>query len=470
MDRPTAELASARSAELKGLLHELQREHSCNRALMQIELGFLDHLMGMLALDGVSGYDTRGSSRRSRSRGPTAACTSSTCAPERHDDPHPPGTADGAQRPAGRAAGARRHGQQHRQREHRRLLARDAPSCRPNTADRHPGALAADRARARSSAPASASKPITRVRNIYLDSQYRTQNSALSGAGDPVRRAPAGPGGAERTVQRGHREPALGILELLEQPRGRARQAKPRRRPSWPPASSSRGSLNQLSAQLADDRRAGGRAVRVADRRNRRSDRTTPTRSPSSTDRSSSPNRPASSPTSMLDRRDLLLDKLSALAQVTVTSSPTEPTRSASATPPSRSSKARPSTGRRRSPPPPAASSARCSASPHREAPSPATRPTWTRVAEQPRHSVNALHTSTPFFTGTTAATIAVAVDACRRSRPPRRGAPGGNDVALAIAGLRGGAAEQGCSALVEQVGGNVAAAQRTNRPTCRRR
>ena len=72
MDASAAERATARSAELRGLLHELQREHSCNRALMQIELGFLDHLMGMLALDGVSGYDTRGSSRpitRSRPHG-----------------------------------------------------------------------------------------------------------------------------------------------------------------------------------------------------------------------------------------------------------------------------------------------------------------------------------------------------------------------------------------------------------------
>lgn len=57
-----AERASARSAELKGLLHELQREHATNRAIMQIELGFLDHLMGMLALDGVNGYDTHGTS------------------------------------------------------------------------------------------------------------------------------------------------------------------------------------------------------------------------------------------------------------------------------------------------------------------------------------------------------------------------------------------------------------------------
>jgi len=62
MEPAAAELASARSAELRGLLHELQREHTCNRALMQIELGFLDHLMGILAMDGVSGYDTHGSS------------------------------------------------------------------------------------------------------------------------------------------------------------------------------------------------------------------------------------------------------------------------------------------------------------------------------------------------------------------------------------------------------------------------
>jgi hypothetical protein len=72
MDHARAELAGARSAELRGLLHELQREHSCNRALMQIELGFLDHLMGVLAMDGVNGYDTRGSSTsitRSRPHG-----------------------------------------------------------------------------------------------------------------------------------------------------------------------------------------------------------------------------------------------------------------------------------------------------------------------------------------------------------------------------------------------------------------
>jgi hypothetical protein len=62
MGDEAAQRARTLSAELKGLLAELQREHSCNQAIMQIELGFLDQLMGMLAIDGVSGYDTRGSS------------------------------------------------------------------------------------------------------------------------------------------------------------------------------------------------------------------------------------------------------------------------------------------------------------------------------------------------------------------------------------------------------------------------
>jgi FlgN protein len=56
-----AERARMLSAELKGLLAELQREHTCNRAIMQIELGFLEHLMSSMAIDGVNGYDTRGS-------------------------------------------------------------------------------------------------------------------------------------------------------------------------------------------------------------------------------------------------------------------------------------------------------------------------------------------------------------------------------------------------------------------------
>jgi hypothetical protein len=61
LDPAGAQLAAERSAHLRGLLEELRREHSCNRALMQIELSFLDHLMRSLALDaGVHSYDPRG--------------------------------------------------------------------------------------------------------------------------------------------------------------------------------------------------------------------------------------------------------------------------------------------------------------------------------------------------------------------------------------------------------------------------
>jgi flagellar FlgN protein len=69
MDTDAAAVATERSARLRGLLGELRREHSCNRALMQIELSFLDHLMQSLALDeGVHGYDPRGTAANGRAR------------------------------------------------------------------------------------------------------------------------------------------------------------------------------------------------------------------------------------------------------------------------------------------------------------------------------------------------------------------------------------------------------------------
>ena len=52
MDPDSALVAGARSAELRGLLETVQREHHVNRALMSQELAFLDHL---LKLAGVAG-------------------------------------------------------------------------------------------------------------------------------------------------------------------------------------------------------------------------------------------------------------------------------------------------------------------------------------------------------------------------------------------------------------------------------
>jgi hypothetical protein len=57
MDPDSALVAGARSAELRGLLEVVQREHHVNRALMSQELAFLDHL---LKLAGVAGHESYG--------------------------------------------------------------------------------------------------------------------------------------------------------------------------------------------------------------------------------------------------------------------------------------------------------------------------------------------------------------------------------------------------------------------------
>jgi hypothetical protein len=58
-----AELARARSAELRGLLAEIAREHGVNRALMRQELSFLDHLTRMIGAEPQAGYRPPTSSR-----------------------------------------------------------------------------------------------------------------------------------------------------------------------------------------------------------------------------------------------------------------------------------------------------------------------------------------------------------------------------------------------------------------------
>ena len=51
-----AALARVRSAELRGLLDEIAREHGVNRALMRQELSFLDHLVRLMGSDTDAGY------------------------------------------------------------------------------------------------------------------------------------------------------------------------------------------------------------------------------------------------------------------------------------------------------------------------------------------------------------------------------------------------------------------------------
>jgi hypothetical protein len=64
MDPARAPLAHARSAELRGILEEVQREHHVNRALMSQELAFLDHLLRLTDADRHLGYDAAGDHHR----------------------------------------------------------------------------------------------------------------------------------------------------------------------------------------------------------------------------------------------------------------------------------------------------------------------------------------------------------------------------------------------------------------------
>lgn len=52
--------ARERSAELRGLLAEIQREHHVNRALMRQELAFLDHLVRLVGAGDETGYRPHG--------------------------------------------------------------------------------------------------------------------------------------------------------------------------------------------------------------------------------------------------------------------------------------------------------------------------------------------------------------------------------------------------------------------------
>jgi FlgN protein len=57
-----ARLAMERSAQLRGLLSEIAREHGINRALMRQELSFLSHLTRLLGGDPEPGYRPPGAS------------------------------------------------------------------------------------------------------------------------------------------------------------------------------------------------------------------------------------------------------------------------------------------------------------------------------------------------------------------------------------------------------------------------
>jgi flagellar hook-associated protein 1 FlgK len=80
-------------------------------------------------------------------------------------------------------------------------------------------------------------------------------------------------------------------------------------------------------------------------------------------------------------------------------------------------------------------------------------------VASDLVSAVNGISTTTPFFSGNSASTIAVAATP-GNVETSSSGTSGGNDVAQAIAALQGGTADQTYAALVTKIGNSVDAAQ----------
>ncbi len=104
---------------------------------------------------------------------------------------------------------------------------------------------------------------IARIRNTYLDAQYRTQNSSLSGAKTQAEIARARADLVQRTVDRGDRDAAVELLVGVEQPRkvavGRSRQTGGRRR-----GRTAREGFQRTQHPAHDGLDAGGRTVQLA--------------------------------------------------------------------------------------------------------------------------------------------------------------------------------------------------------------
>ena len=296
-----------------------------------------------------------------------------------------------------------------------------------------------------------------RIRNAYLDAQYRTQNSSLSGASTQAEEL--------GQAQAAFNEPSTSGLasslsafwsawtNLANSPTSEAAKegvvAAGRQLAS---------SLNQVSTQLATvtaqageqfEARAGAGGEVASDAK----------QIAQLNGQIKLAEESGQQPNDMLDRRDLLLDKLSALAQVKVT------TGADGVDTVSFGDAAKPLVEGTTVNWPQAITSAaggQLGALLGLTGPKGGLTELRTRldgVAATLAESVNALHTSTPFFSGTTAATIAVAVTPAQ-VQTSSTAAAGANDVALAIASLRGGAADQSYSSVIERMGSEVQGAR----------
>jgi flagellar hook-associated protein 1 FlgK len=300
---------------------------------------------------------------------------------------------------------------------------------------------------------------ITRIRNDYLDAQYRTQNSALGAANAQSE--------VLQEAQTAFNEPSTaGIAaqlsnfwnawnSLASSPTGEAGEAA--KEGVVAAGEQLVDTFNQLSAQLstvagqANERYNAltGPSGEVEDYANQIAQLNGQIKLSEEA---------GQQPNSMLDRRDLLLDKLSALANVTVSEQPdhTDTVSFGEAAKPLVE-------GTTVNWPQALTETAggQLGALLNLTGPKGALTALQTgldEVAATLASTVNE-HLVKPFFSGETAATLAVAVEPSEVQASGTEAA-GGNEVAQEIAALRGGAAEQGYATLVEKLGSDVRSAK----------
>ncbi|MHB8240704.1 MAG: flagellar hook-associated protein FlgK [Solirubrobacteraceae bacterium] len=296
-----------------------------------------------------------------------------------------------------------------------------------------------------------------RIRNAYLDAQYRTQNSVLSSASTEA-------GVLEQTQSAFNEPSSTGIASQLSafwtawSSLANSPTSEAAKQGVVSAAQQLTTSLNELSGEISTISTqaneqfssltgANGEVQSYANQIAKLNGQI------KLAEEAGQP------PNAMLDQRDLLLDKLSSLAQVTVTqqANGTDTVSFGDAAKPlvegtsvnwpqTLTSAAGGQLGALLALTGPGGGLTTLSTS-------------LDNVAATLAGTVNALHTSTPFFSGNTAATLKVAVTASQ-VQASSSVAVGGNAVANAIAGLRGGAAEQNYAALVQQVGASVRTAR----------
>jgi flagellar hook-associated protein 1 FlgK len=297
---------------------------------------------------------------------------------------------------------------------------------------------------------------ITRIRNVYLDAQYRAQNSALGGASAHAE--------VLAQAQTAFNEPSSSSVasqlsnfwtawnNLADAPA--SEEAKEGVVAAGEQLART---FNELSAQLSTiSAQAGeqyaaltGEGGEVENYANQIAQLNGQIKLSEEA---------GQQPNEMLDRRDLLLDKLSALANVTVTEQP-DHTDTVSfgdaAKPLVEGTTVNWPQGLTE------AAGGQLGALLGLTGPKGALTSLQTglnTVAETLIATVNE-HLEKPFFSGENAATLTVAAKAAEVQASGTKN-PGGNEVARAIAGLRGGAAEQGYATLVEKLGSDVQGAK----------